>query len=259
MDRCVVIQPFDSGIYDKRFEDTFKPAIDAAGLEAYRVDMDDGVTIPIETIEQNIRECSICFAEITTDNPNVWYELGFAFACGKPVIMVCSEDRGGKFPFDIQHRYVIKYKTQSMSDFANLQKQITAKINAVKNNLQTVQKIHTTMLIETEGLKPHEIAILTLILGGQFTPEDGMSMYSLQQEMERGGYTMQATGLGVRNLRRLNMIETSIESDPNGDYAVCRLADKGESWLLENQHSIKLTQENDTEENGIIDPDDLPF
>ena len=32
MPTCFVIQPFDSGKFDKRFEDVYKPAIEAADL-----------------------------------------------------------------------------------------------------------------------------------------------------------------------------------------------------------------------------------
>jgi hypothetical protein len=35
MATCFVIQPFDSGKFYKRFNDIYKPAIEAAGLEAY--------------------------------------------------------------------------------------------------------------------------------------------------------------------------------------------------------------------------------
>jgi len=37
MPNCFMIQPFDSGKFDKRFDDVYVPAIEAAGLEAYRV------------------------------------------------------------------------------------------------------------------------------------------------------------------------------------------------------------------------------
>ena len=77
MDKCFVIQPFDNDKFDKRYEDIFKPAIDKAELDPYRVDKDLSVRIPIDEIEQNISDSALCFAEITTDNPNVWYELGF--------------------------------------------------------------------------------------------------------------------------------------------------------------------------------------
>ena len=95
------MQPFDGGKFDKRFEEVFSPAIKAAGLDPYRVDKDPGVEIPINDIEKGIREASLCFADITTDNPNVWFELGYAISANKPVVLVCSTERTGKFPFDI--------------------------------------------------------------------------------------------------------------------------------------------------------------
>jgi hypothetical protein len=49
---CFVIQPFDSGKFDKRFEDVYRPAIEAAGLDAYRVDLDPGVDVPIDAIKE---------------------------------------------------------------------------------------------------------------------------------------------------------------------------------------------------------------
>ena len=126
MDKCFVIQPFDNGTYDKLFIETFKPAIIKAGFEPYRIDKDLSVRVPIENIEKGIVESAICFAEITTDNPNVWYELGYAFACKKDVVMICSDERQGyKYPFDIQHRQIISYKTKSKSDFDNLEENIT--------------------------------------------------------------------------------------------------------------------------------------
>jgi len=126
MPTCFVIQPFDSGKFDKRFDDVYKPAIEAAGFEAYRVDRDPKVEVPIEAIEDGIRGAAICLADITTDNPNVWYELGFAFAAGRPVVMVCSDERTNhRYPFDIQHRAIINYKAEAPRDFDSLQNSIT--------------------------------------------------------------------------------------------------------------------------------------
>src|ERR1022692_861504 len=107
MDRCFVIQPFDKGRYDKRYEDVFVPAIKDAGLEPYRVDRDLGVSIPIAEIQSGIESSQACLAEISTDNPNVWFELGYAIASQREVVMVCSEERTAHFPFDVQHRAII--------------------------------------------------------------------------------------------------------------------------------------------------------
>lgn len=54
MERCFVIQPFDKDKFDKRYTDIFKPAIEKSGLEAYRIDRDLSVRIPIDEIEKKI-------------------------------------------------------------------------------------------------------------------------------------------------------------------------------------------------------------
>lgn len=77
---CFVIQPFDDGKFDKRFKDVFSPAILDAQLEPYRVDQDPRVSIPMEDIKKGIEESKLCLADITIDNPNVWFELGYAIA-----------------------------------------------------------------------------------------------------------------------------------------------------------------------------------
>jgi len=43
---CFVIQPFDNGKFDKRYNDVFKPTLNEVGLEAYRVDEDNASIIP---------------------------------------------------------------------------------------------------------------------------------------------------------------------------------------------------------------------
>src|SRR5436853_5121621 len=118
MATCFIIQPFDEGPFDKRYEDIIVPAVSAAGLEPYRVDRDPSVSIPIEDIEAGIRASDACLAEITTDNPNVWFELGFAIASRKEPALVCSNERKTKFPFDVQHRSIIRYNTDSPRNFS---------------------------------------------------------------------------------------------------------------------------------------------
>ena len=103
MPTCFVIQPFDKGAFDKRYDDVFDPAIRGAELEPYRVDRDPSASIPIEQIETGIRNAQVCLADITADNPNVWFELGFALSANREVVMVCAASRE-RFPFDIQHR-----------------------------------------------------------------------------------------------------------------------------------------------------------
>jgi nucleoside 2-deoxyribosyltransferase len=173
MEFCFVIQPFDKGIFDKRFDDVIAPAILAAGLEPYRVDKDLKVEIPIEEIEKGIRQARICLAEITTNNPNVWYELGYAMACGKSVVLVCAEDREGKFPFDVQHRTILSYKTESSSDFTQIRDLISERIKALLEKEDSITEItESSPIAETEGLSEHEIVALASVMKNQISPGD---------------------------------------------------------------------------------------
>ena len=258
MDKCFVIQPFDHDKFDKRFDDVFEPAIKKANLEAYRIDRDISVRIPIDEIEKGISESSICFAEITLDNPNVWYELGFAFACGKDVVMVCSDERQGKFPFDIQHRQVITYKTSSKSDFESLEDTITKKLVALKNKSKFVNTLNSTPVIETEGLKSHEIALLILIMENQMASDDSTSVYILKDSMNKAGYTDIATSVAIRTLVKQGKIETAKKLDDynTGEYIVCRLTERGESWVLDNQDQLQFRL---PDKNPKSEDDGLPF
>ncbi|WP_409417106.1 hypothetical protein [Flavobacterium sp. PS2] len=259
MEKCFVIQPFDNDKFDKRFVDIFEPAIKKAEFEPYRIDKDLSVRIPIDEIEKGIAESRICFAEITSDNPNVWYELGFAFACNKDVILVCSDERVGKFPFDIQHRHIITYKTSSTSDFITLGDIITRKIKAFQLKSSTIKQLNVTPVVETEGLKSHEIALLILMMENQVSSEDSSAVYTLKNEMTKAGYTDIATSVGIRTLTKLGMIETYKEIDSwnnEQEFIACRLLENGENWILNNQDQLEFRKKNITE---VSEVDDLPF
>jgi hypothetical protein len=129
---CFVIQPFDRGAFDARYDGTLKPAIRAAGFEPYRVDRDKTVSVPINSIESKVRSADACVADITEDNPNVWLELGFAIAASKPVLLLAKETKKRrKFPFDVQHRHIVQYRTDSERDFQLLRSEIIERLPVI--------------------------------------------------------------------------------------------------------------------------------
>lgn len=239
---CFVIQPFDKGPFDKRYEDTFVQAIEAANLEPYRVDRDPSSQIPINDIKEGIRRSDICFAEITTDNPNVWFELGFAFSARKPVVMVCTEQRTG-FPFDVQHRSIIRYKTDSPRDFNELGAKITTRL---KGALETQLRIDTveelSPVTPTSGLTQHELVGLILISANSLDG-DPVAPYTLRQEMGRAGYTDVACALAIRGLEKKEYVERSQGYDGNNEYSGFLATDDGLDWLELNQDRLKLKQD----------------
>lgn len=242
MPQCFVIQPFDGARFDKRYADTFAPAIKDAGLDPYRVDQDPNVEIPIEAIERGIRESVMCLADITTNNPNVWYELGFAFASGKPVIMVCCDDRSDKgFPFDIQHRTIVRYSSESTSDFQKLKTEVTARIEALLKK-ESIQEIaSSTPLSDVGGLSQPELTVLAVLAGESALPESAGSMYSLKNDVERAGFTAIAFGLGWRRLLSKGLVESTEISNYDGEtYDAARLTESGWAWIESNESMFTL-------------------
>jgi len=254
MPTCFVIQPFDKGVFDKRFEDVFGPAIRSADLEAYRVDRDPGVSIPIEDIEAGIRNASLCLADITTDNPNVWFELGFAIASGKEVVLVSAASRQ-RFPFDVQHRNVIVYKTESTSDFENLRDQITKRIKAV---ISKEAKIGAAAQVSSpvapvEGLASHELVALVTLGQNVENPTDAVSTYLIRQDMERAGFTRIAVTIGLASLLSKGFVSLNqaYEERSGEQYTVYSLTQAGLDWLLNNQDKLALT--------SPLKDEDIPF
>ena len=205
MQKCFVMQPFDRSVFDKRYDDVFEPAIKAADLEPYRVDRDPGVSIPIDDIEAGIRRSELCLAEITTDNPNVWFELGFAIAVPKEVILVCSDERKTRVPFDVQHRNIIKYKTESPQDFQELKEKITERAVAVLKKQEEIEKVSKiSPVADTEGLSQHEMVALVTVMQNSFISTEGVSVYTVKDDMNKAGFTDIAISLALKSLRQKN-------------------------------------------------------
>ncbi len=258
MPTCFVIQPFDGGAFDKRFEDVFAPAVKDADLEPYRVDQDPAVSVPIAAIEQGIRDAAVCLADITMDNPNVWFELGYALACDKEFVMVCAKkERVTKFPFDVQHRNIITYSTESPRDFQKLRENVTARLRATLKKGHDLEKLAASPLKESEGLLPHEMACLALVMENTLTPDAVVLPHDVERDMQRAGFTPLATSLGLRSLLKKRMVET-LEIDDRGYDTVTgyRTSERGQEWLLEHQDKLDLRAEPPQTQSG--NPD-LPF
>jgi hypothetical protein len=195
---CFVIQPFDGGKFDNRYKDVFEPAIRDTGLEPYRVDHDPAVSVPIEDIQTGIRKATACLADITLDNPNVWFELGYALASEKEICLVCSEDRKTRYPFDVQHRSIIKYQLDAKADFEALQSKITDRINAIIQKSERLSIIQAQSPIkESEGLLQHEMIVLVSIIENREGPGDSVNHYAVKNDLDRLGYNNIAVNVGL--------------------------------------------------------------
>lgn len=262
MPRCFVIQPFDDdGPYDKRYDDVLAPAVEEAGLEPYRVDRDPAATDLIDDIEKGIKDSDICLADITEDNPNIWYEVGFAFAIGKPVVLICSRNRRTRTPFDISPRPTIFYLLDSPTDFKDLATEITTRLTAQLQKAEAMQTIESLSPVKsTEGLSSYEIAGLVSITKNCLTPGDTTAPNNVRRDMTKAGYTELAASLALQSLSRKEMIEfTQHQDDFGNEYSLVGLTDHGVEWMLKNQRRFKLSVAESAQQGPEINDEDIPF
>ncbi|MCK4303966.1 MAG: hypothetical protein KAY24_06985 [Candidatus Eisenbacteria sp.] len=263
MRTCFVIQPFDHGPFDKRYKDVFVPVIESAGLDPYRVDLDPSVSIPINTIERMIRATAVCLVDITEDNPNVWFELGYAIASHTDVILVCSDKRTEGFPFDVQHRKIIRYSTESSSDFDVLKELIAARIQALLSKQDTLDAVKdASPMEEVEGLSQYEIVALVSIAQNVDGPSESVSAYVIREDMEKSGFTRIATTLALTGLLRQKLVRSiEAESFNHDPYTAYVLEERAMEWLLDHQElfAMRCTPQPSERATGDVDDDDLPF
>jgi hypothetical protein len=256
---CFVMQPFDRDKFDRRFDDVFGPAIKAAGLEPYRTDRDPGVSIPIEEIEKGISGADVCFAEVTTDNPNVWFELGYAIAKDKAVCLVCSEERTTPFPFDVRHRTIIEYRVGSTSDFKRLGMAVTERLQAILERERSMATLDSLKPVATTaGLSPHEYTALAIIASN--LNSEGCPEYEVRQAVRKAGYTDIAAGLAVQSLRRKGFVNIAeAESFRDDPYMLLKATEPGVDWLLGNMANLDLRVAPPDEPPAEKSGDDIPF
>lgn len=101
-----VLMPFTSD-FDDVYQLGIKPACEAAGAYAERVDEQIFHESILQRIYNQISKADVVVADMTGRNPNVFYEVGYAHALGKPVLLLTKSS--DDIPFDLKHYSHIVY------------------------------------------------------------------------------------------------------------------------------------------------------
>ena len=90
--------------FDKEFEGVYlgfiKPVLTDAGFAVDRADDIESQQNILRDIIEKIDQSNLVIADLTGDNPNVFYELGLAHALRKPVILITQ--RVADVPFRLE-------------------------------------------------------------------------------------------------------------------------------------------------------------
>jgi hypothetical protein len=117
--KVFVIMPFKPE-FDKVYENIVK-ATKAVGLVCTRVDKEIFSGGIMDQVMDLMARAGVVIAELTEQNPNVYYELGLAHAWKKRVVMVTQEVK--RLPFDLKHLRTLVYDPNDQTDFRKCLKQ----------------------------------------------------------------------------------------------------------------------------------------
>ena len=101
-----VLMPFDPK-FDDIYKFGIKGAAGDAGAYAERIDEQIFMEGMLERIFNQINKADVIIADMTGKNPNVFYEVGYAHALNKVVLLITQSAED--IPFDLKHRQHIIY------------------------------------------------------------------------------------------------------------------------------------------------------
>ncbi len=102
--------------------------VNAAGYLCERIDATAFTGDILERIKLRIETASLVIADLTTTNPNVFLEVGYAWGKGRPTILLVQDVK--ELPFDVRGQRCLVY-----GKIQDLEKALAKEIQALKENL----------------------------------------------------------------------------------------------------------------------------
>ena len=119
--KCFVIMPiskqhnYDDDHFKLVYEDIIKPSVEEAGMFPLRADETKNTNLIQLDILRNVIEAPIAVCDMSSKNPNVFYELGMRQAFDMPTVLMIDNETN--VPFDINGlRYVVYNKEMRHRD-----------------------------------------------------------------------------------------------------------------------------------------------
>jgi hypothetical protein len=125
--RAFVVMQFAEP-YDTFYREVIQKQAEASGFDVIRIDEKAGPGVIFQDIQREIEQAEVVIAEITPANPNVFYELGYAHALGKPTILLAQ--RGAQLPFDIRSFRVVFYN-DTIGGKAEVERNLQSHLQAI--------------------------------------------------------------------------------------------------------------------------------
>lgn len=115
---CLVVTPFGKKTdatganvdFDAVYSEIIKPAVVGAGFEPIRTDEFGTVDLLQKLVFERLISVPVAIFDVTTSNPNVFYELGIRHAVRPGTTLLIAGENSGRMPFDLAALRTILYR-----------------------------------------------------------------------------------------------------------------------------------------------------
>ena len=106
--KCFIVMPFGVQDLEDLYTEFILPVLGECQLRCERGDDIFGSNVVMDDVKAAIAAADLVIADLSGQNPNVFYEVGIAHTLGKPVLLLSQSIED--VPFDLRHRRVLPYQ-----------------------------------------------------------------------------------------------------------------------------------------------------
>lgn len=163
--KCFIMMPisdaegYDKGHFTRVYEHLIKPAVMDAGFEPVRADDTSKANFIVVDILKQILDCDMAICDLSSRNPNVFYELGIRQSFNLKTVLI--KDNKTVMPFDIAGIRTLPYNESLRID--EVKKDIPNMAKCIKetseSDVKEVNSLLQLLSIEKPALLPDKITL----------------------------------------------------------------------------------------------------
>lgn len=157
---------------DEVMEYIINPVCQEFGYSVVRADKMANSGLITKAIIEQIISADLVIADLTGNNPNVFYELAIRHSYRKPAIQIIKGDT--EIPFDVSNMRTILYET-TLSGADSAKKEIEAMLKAIENGeivQNPVSEVSTLLNLSENSTEENAEILSTLLLEVQQIPDN---------------------------------------------------------------------------------------
>lgn len=144
MKKCFIVSPIgDEHTHvrkraDQLFNHILEPACRACGFEADRIDLRNTADCITDSILTDLSESELVIADLTDHNPNVFFEVGYRKATGRPMIYL--REKGSELPFDVMTTRALEYDLNNLDAVKEIKERLMKFIGGFQYNFGATEE-----------------------------------------------------------------------------------------------------------------------